>query len=169
MSGTSSSLMRRMAQMEQLQKQREELESRQEKLQNERNELDSRGNHWAASFSQACKMAACLARWDRAAALPVLREQCRRMTAAMGEKVEGPHSLATEACFVQLLIFRTDAGDLTALDEYAAWLRTARKRIAARRYRRTPSDLRCGSTPTTLPWPRQASGFSTTSSRPGTP
>ncbi len=113
--------------LEQLQERREELEKERQDLQAQRDESDSHENYWCTASLQACKMALCLARWDPAAALPVLREQTRLAMAATGESIDDRPVPDFARNLVQLLLARADAGDLDALDEYAAWIRSMKR------------------------------------------
>jgi hypothetical protein len=78
---------------------------------------------WA--LRDGCAMAAHLARWDRPASLPVLREQinrCRRDLAAMGQ--HGAETLTGH--MAGLFQLRAEGGDAQAVTQYASWVCTLR-------------------------------------------
>jgi len=97
-----------------------------EEVNDQREELHQREYDCWASVGQGCDMALCLAPWDPAAALPVLRKQtdlCSRLTV---EVVGDPLLYDFQGCLLQLLVARIDIGDLNALDEYVAWVRSVK-------------------------------------------
>ncbi len=82
-------------------------------------------------FSGACEIASYLVAWDSKAALPLLRE----MTAACRErsdryKAEGQHVHPWLSwALAQFVRDRVDLGDASALDDYAAWLKTTPPKV----------------------------------------
>jgi hypothetical protein len=89
---------------------------RQEELEQRRAELDQQISDdqlgWSASFLEGCDIAFCLAQWDSAAALNILREQtalCRQAVADYGNSFK--------EYLTRLLSVRANAGDRQAADE----------------------------------------------------
>ncbi len=84
-----------------------------------------RSNYWKLRF--ASELAFILARWDSKAALPVLRSimpKCREMI-ELKRKGDANTSSWPSRDLAQLTVIRAEVGDREALDEYAAWIRTA--------------------------------------------
>ena len=124
-------------QYEGLNKQSEDLDTQWGELIEQQEELDKREEELCRRhMAEGCggDMALCLAKWDPAAAIPVLR----RLTAAADRPfIEtrarvhgawgGSRLRGLEHYFAGLLIARIDIGDATALDQYAAWIRGVKR------------------------------------------
>lgn len=112
--------------LDELYEQQWKLRERQEELDKQEEELRWRHGR------EGCggEMALCLAKWDPAAAIPVLR---RLTISAYQPNIElhsrfhdgwpGRSAGGLNHYFAGLLLARIDLGDTTALDQYAAWIR----------------------------------------------
>jgi hypothetical protein len=85
-------------------------------------------NSREAGFTGACQMASILAAWDAPASLPVLKElmqECRARSDRWRDQ-ENPANFdrSIASSLTEFTQVRVNQGDLAALDEYAAWLRT---------------------------------------------
>jgi hypothetical protein len=111
----------------------EELDEQQEQLDRRRKELDRQEEElcWRHG-AEGCggDMALCLAKWDPAAAIPVLRRLTLttdwpsvELRARVHGDWGGSRTRGLDHYYAGLLIARIDVGDLAALDQYAAWIR----------------------------------------------
>ena len=103
------------------QREYEQVLRRQEELEEQRAKLDQQISHdhlgWSASFLKGYDIAFCLAQWDSAAALNILREQttlCRQAVADYGEPFK--------VYLTRLVSVRANAGDRQAADELRSGL-----------------------------------------------
>ena len=129
-------------QTKELEKQKGELEKKCDELTNQQDDQKA--------LESGCDMALCLAQWDPAGALPYLR----RLT-------ENRHT-----DLVTMVLTRAAAGDLAALDEYAAWVRKVQPELMWNGYTRAGIFLsRFIASQTIQQLPRRLSGFSTTRHR----
>ncbi|MGO8749239.1 MAG: hypothetical protein ACLQNE_25040 [Thermoguttaceae bacterium] len=100
-----------------------ELEGKKEALEKKFEELPIQQDDLNA-LTSGCDMAMYLAQWDPAAALPHLR----RLTAICQKAGGAPQANNFADCtdyVVAMVLARAAAGDLSGLDEYAAWVRDA--------------------------------------------
>ena len=94
-------------------------------------EIERTGNArstYDQGFGGACRMASVLAQWDDRASLPLLRDLMKECRARSDRWLEQEHPANFDRSIASYLAeftqIRVKLGELAALDEYAAWLRT---------------------------------------------
>ena len=117
-----------------------EVEKRKGELQAECDKLMEHLDEPCASPS-ACDMALYLAQWDPTVALPHLRRLTAMWRGIRGNPNPGPVGYGDQ--MVAMVLARAAAGDLTALDEYATWVRVAHPQALWYKYMKRTFEPLC--------------------------